>query len=323
MPMRPETPDIPSAAARAEAAVWIARLHGPHRTKEVEEGFRRWLAEDGERKAAFELLTDTWEKTTRLKRRPSERMTTWRLVGFRVSLPRAAIASISIALGAVLATALYLHTSAFVTAVGEQRTMVLDDGSRIYLNTNSRVVVHYDKATRRVDLQTGEALFEVAKRPDWPFIVTAGDRQIRALGTEFIVRRDEQELMVTLVEGKVTVAPRDDNQGAPSSRSPQVMSPGQRLTFVGNSSPKMDSPAIERVTAWQRGQISLDNTPLPEAIAEMNRYSKAQIRIENAALESIRISGIFRAGDYESFSEALVNAFGVRIDSSRGDIALQ
>src|ERR1700733_6094123 len=105
-PMRTETPDIPSAAARAEAAVWIARLHGPRRTKEVEEGFRRWLAEDAERKAAFELLTDTWEKTTRLKRRPSERMTTWRLVGFRVSLPRAAIASLSIALIAVLGTAL-------------------------------------------------------------------------------------------------------------------------------------------------------------------------------------------------------------------------
>jgi len=65
---------------------------------------------------------------------------------------------------------------------------------RVYLNTDTEVVPHYDKQTRRVELKTGEAMFEVSKHPDWPFIVSAGDRQVRALGTSFMVRREAEQL---------------------------------------------------------------------------------------------------------------------------------
>src|ERR1700730_8306871 len=107
---------------------------------------------------------------------------------------------------AVLGTIFYLHSDAVVTAVGEQRTLTLEDGTRVYLNTNSRAIVHYDKKLRQVNLEKGEALFEVAKRPDWPFVVTAGDRQVTALGTAFIVRRGGKDFAVTLLEGKGTAS---------------------------------------------------------------------------------------------------------------------
>src|SRR5579862_5107295 len=157
----------PSAAARAEAAAWVARLHGPNRTPEVEAGLRRWLADDPEHAAAFELLTDTWEKSAHLHRRPAERVASWERVGFRISFSRAALATIATAVLAVIGTIFYLHSDAVTTGIGELRTVALDDGTRVHLNTNTRVRVHYDKHLRRVTLERGEALFEVAKRPDW------------------------------------------------------------------------------------------------------------------------------------------------------------
>ena len=84
MNARLQKQDMPSATARAQAAAWIARLHGPNRTPEVEAGLRRWLEEDPERAAAFELVTDTWEKSARLRRRPLEEIISWEQPGLRL-----------------------------------------------------------------------------------------------------------------------------------------------------------------------------------------------------------------------------------------------
>jgi transmembrane sensor len=314
--------DKPSASARAEAAAWIARLHGPHRTREVEAGFRRWMAEHPERAAAFELLTDTWEKSAQVRRRPIEKVASWGLVGFRVDFSRAVLATVAIAVFAVIGTIFFLHSDAVATAIGEQRALALEDGTRVYLNTNSRARVRYDKAVRRVDLEQGEALFEVAKRPDWPFIVTAGDKEVRALGTAFIVRRDSANLTVTLVEGKVTVMPVE-SAGAPAPMSEtEVLSPGQRVTFAGSAVPKLDRPALDKVTAWQRGQVAFDSTPLADAVADMNRYSTVRLVIEDPKTAAIPISGIFRAGDSVNFAHAVAKTYRLQLRDHSHEIIL-
>lgn len=330
----------PSAALRAQAAAWVARLHGPNRTEDVEAGLRRWLAESPENAGAFELLTDTWEKSARLRRRPIERIASWEKVGFRVSFSRAAVVTMAVAVLAVLGTMFYLHSDAVVTAVGEQRTLTLEDGTRVYLNTNSRAVVHYDKKLRQVNLEKGEALFEVAKRPEWPFVVTAGDRQVTALGTAFVVRRDEKDLAVTLVEGKVTVSPvkfvstgAPKRQGEEASKVPQrtrdpgvaavfTLSPGQRLTLASSAPPKVDRPPLERVTAWQRGQVAFDNTPLADAVAEMNRYSTVRLLVEDRSSAAIRVSGIFRAGDSADFARAVAKTYRLQVRNEADEVIL-
>ncbi len=101
----------------------------------------------------------------------------------------------------------FLNRSIVRTSVGEQRVMTLEDGTRVVLNTATRISVQYDRSARRVRLESGEALFEVAKRPEWPFVVTVGERQVTALGTSFVVRRDAELAAVTLVEGKVVITP--------------------------------------------------------------------------------------------------------------------
>ncbi len=326
-----------SAAARAEAAAWVARLHGPSRTPEVEAGLRRWLADDPEHEAAFEHLTDTWEKSARLRRRPMEQIAGLERTGLNLTLPRAALATLVVASLAIAGTVLYLRTDAITTAVGEQRAVTLDDGTRLTLNTDSRAVVQYDRTQRRVKLERGEALFEVAKRPDWPFIVSAGDREVRALGTAFIVRRDDQTLSVILVEGKVTVTPTNTPglsaqlDGAMTRTPPGAsaapsngltLSAGERLRLGRREPAKIDRPSMERVTAWQRGQVALDSTSLADAVAEMNRYSRALLVIENPEVAAIPVSGLFKAGDSENFAKAVAKSYRLEVREDAGRIIL-
>jgi len=89
----------------------------------------------------------------------------------------------------------------YETAVGEQRAILLSDGSRLTLNTNTRLAVDYGEKLRRIRLVHGEAMFEVAKNPHRPFIVQTETEQVRALGTTFIVRNDAERVDVTLIEG--------------------------------------------------------------------------------------------------------------------------
>jgi transmembrane sensor len=325
---------MPSASVRAQAAAWVARLHGPNRTQEVEAGLRRWLAESAEHAAAFELLTDTWEKSARLNRRPMEHTPRRGLAGFTISVSKAALAAAVVAAITVIGTVLYLRTDAVVTAVGEQRTLALEDGTRMYLNTNTRAVVRYTPEQREIELQQGEALFEVAKNPRWPFIVRSGDRQVRALGTVFLVRREDRNLAVTLMEGKVAVssvnaraadapARATERVEPPASAGEVVMlAPGQRLTFATSEPATIDRPRLDRVTAWQRGQVAFDDTPLVDAVKEMNRYSVARLIIEDPSVAHIRISGIFRAGDSANFAGALARTYGLHVDHEAREITL-
>ncbi len=318
----------PSAAARAEAAAWVARLHGPNRTQDVEAGLRRWLADDPEHAAAFELITDTWDKSAGLKRRIIEHVSSWERPGFRISFSRAALVTAVTIVLAVIGTLLFLRGDGVSTAVGERRVVVLDDGTRVHLNTDSQVRVRYDKTLRRVSLERGEALFEVAKHADWPFIVTAGGREIRALGTEFLVRRGDQSVAVTLVEGKVSVSPVSGRpattaQGSaapplntPAGSAPRsevvTLAPGDRLTFTDAGSANIDHPSMERVTAWERGEVTLDDTSLADAAAEMNRYSREKILIDDT-VRANRVSGIFQAGDSMNFALAVARTHHLKV----------
>jgi transmembrane sensor len=190
----------------AEAGVWIARLHGGNRTRAIELGLKRWLREDPENTRAFEIATEVWDDAENLRqfvalrpkwsRRPRSSMAP--------IFAAAAMASVLLLLGAVL---WFQNLGVITTGVGEQRQLVLEDGTRVYLNTDTQLVVKYTEETRRVELRRGEALFNVAKRAAWPFVVVAGDRQVRALGTSFVVRKEDRQLAVMLVEGQVVVSP--------------------------------------------------------------------------------------------------------------------
>jgi len=280
----------------AEAGVWIARLHGDERDRDLEDAVRQWLQASPLNARAFELATEVWDDAANLRRLvplsfdPPPR---------RAHIPIALIATCAMTVAVIAMIALYLYPEGVRTAVGEQRMLTLNDGTRVYLNTATHIVIHYDRHSRRVELETGEALFDVAKAADRPFIVTAGDRQVTALGTSFDVRRDDQRLAVTLVEGKVTV-----NQTF-------TLTPGERLTLTPGGAARLDKPPLDKATAWRRGQVVLDDTPLVAAVAEMNRYSPIQLVIEQPEAGNLLISGLFQAGDSASFARAVAATYGL------------
>jgi len=125
------------------------------------------------------------------------------------------------------------------------------------------------------------------------------------------VRRDADGMAVTLVEGKVNVLPQKADPKAPP-RDAQVLIPGQRLRLVG-STPTLDRPNLEAVTAWRRGEVVLDHTRLKDAIAELNRYSPVKLQVSSPSAETIEISGIFRAGDSERFARAIADTYALEV----------
>lgn len=321
----PSGAGVPSAAVCAQAAAWIARLHGEDRSSQLEAGFQRWLAASPEHRAAFEMANDIW---TAAERRPraaapsAGRSARARPVALRLQ-PLALAAAVAVLL---VGTVLYFRNPGLATAVGEQRTVTLEDGTRMTMNTATRVHVEYDRNIRRITLDRGEALFEVARRPKWPFTVVAGAQQVQALGTEFLVRREEQQLTVTLIEGKIAVSqPGKAGKEDQPTRAPEkvfALSPGERLTFVQNESPTLDRPPLEKVIAWERGHLIFDHTPLAEAVREMNRYSDTEIRIENPATAGTQVTGIFHTGESENFARAVAEAYQLRLVSQSGTLIL-
>lgn len=338
-PTQPPSNQPVSQERLAEASVWIARLHGDARGRAVENGLRRWLQADPENSRAFEIATEVWEESEQLRSvipfRPSrnvESRSHWRpaLTAFACALALA-----------IVGLVWFQYAGVIATGVGEQRQLVLEDGTRVFLNTDTRIVVKYDQQARRVELRRGEALFNVAKRSDWPFIVTAGNRQVRALGTSFVVRRDPQRLAVTLVEGSVLVSPvvpalaeltqpTIDAPGAieqtPSTAIVDVrkgagefkLAAGQRLTFSTGAPTRLDMPSVEKTTAWRRGQVILDDTPLVAAAAEMNRYNETKLVVADREAAALPINGLFQAGDSRHFANAVAQAYGLTV-IQRGD----
>ncbi len=303
-------------SARAEASLWIVRLHGPQRTPALEAGFQEWLAADPENAREFERVNDVWDSVTGLANSGIPRVARWGSLPrtfspVRLSFAKAAAVLLTIgALALVGWLLLGAPDRTYATSVGEQRTFSLDDGTRVSLNSRSRLAVVYDASKREVHLENGEAYFEVARDPARPFTVVAGEQRVRALGTAFLVQYESARVSVALVEGKVSVA------GGASS--PKVLEPGERLTVVAHQTPTRDKPRMEVVTAWRRGEVILDRTPLAEAIAEMSRYSRTALVVEDQTLAGLRISGVYKAGDSASFALATAKMLGLST-SREGD----
>ncbi len=315
-------------SARAEASVWIIRLHSEERTPELEAGLREWLDAHPENARQFEHITNVWELGGAVTADGLPRMRAWGSSALPKRWAFAAAAVMVCAVGLFIAHR-WWNDAAYATGHGEQRLIRLDDGSRVYLNSDSRLRIEFVTHKRQVRLERGEGLFEVAKDPRRPFVVQAGDRQVTALGTSFVIRYEPARTAITLVEGKITVAPLS----TPEEKEGEViLTPGQRLTFAKNSAPQraisgnrphIDTPRIDAVTAWRRGEVLLEATPLTEAISEMNRYDERQLVIDDMELASVRVSGIYRTGDSQGFARAVAELHRLKIVESPDEIHLQ
>jgi transmembrane sensor len=336
-------PGMPREIA-AEAAVWMARLHGPSRNSQMEREFRAWQATSPRHREAFERCTDVWQDIPRIglatayEGGASARAASARSGQGRFEAARRWITASAVA-GAVAACAvLVLHwrgENAYSTQVGEQRLVVLEDGSRMLLNTDTRLRVDFGSAQRTVDVRNGEAFFEVAKDARRPFVVRVAGTEVVAVGTAFAVRyapaaHAADELTVTLVEGHVNVRPADRRSGDALAPERLVsMKAGERLLLDRPSRDaaavvaRVDHPDVERAMAWKRSEAVFDDTALADAVAEMNRYDRTPIvLLDGLASSGLRVSGLFRTDDSVGFANAVASLHGLSLREQGGRLEL-
>ncbi|WP_199200498.1 FecR family protein [Alkalicaulis satelles] len=340
MRLRAEYGPIPQDALEA-AAWWHELLDEADGDIDIAAQFDAWLEASADHDAAWRRVTRAWEGASQAAADPAVLAHRRRALAPRPHYARmAAVAAglcLATALAAFAVTGLHMGAPApgeavqtaqavpgeFVTSLGQRSTVVLDDGSRVELNTASRIIVSMEGVERHVRLAEGQALFDVAADPARPFVVEAGNRRITALGTVFDVRVGDAEpsVQVTMLEGLTRVerartAPPVDGAGEEPSFE---LSGGEQLIVRPAAAPQRREVDAARVTSWRHGWLVFENEPLSEAVAEMNRYARRNIVLDSPGLADLRVSGVFTAGRSELFIEALQSAYNLRVARTEAD----
>jgi len=312
------------------AARWDARLRSPDAGAADRADFQAWRGEDegnGQRfdelQGAILALQAASRSDPRL-RSVREKVSRGVRSNRRRGVLAASLAALVVA-GAGLAGWRMLagppQTQTYATNAGQTSSLTLADGSHIVLNAKTELRVRLSRGERALELVRGEAAFEVAADASRPFVVTAGRRQLVAVGTAFDVRTDARSLRVVMIEGKVRVQPAGAWRTPPAE---QMIVAGQRL-MAEQDSPltKIEAADVARDLLWREGKIVFDDTPLPAAVAEINRYASDPVTIADERLNGIRISGMFRTTTPESFLTALTEYYPIAVERTPAEIRLK
>ena len=288
-----------------EAISWHLRVSADDVPDAVWSAFTAWLEADPANRAAFDRIED-FDATLDLARRSSEAVDieTVGLAAFRPRPERGLRArSVRVwagAAGGLLAASLIValfvrpfpaRAVEYATRIGETKTAMLSDGSRIDINTNSRLLVRVDASGRNVTLERGEALFHVAKDAKHPFVVSAGDRAVRVTGTIFDVLSSNGAITVVVSEGRVMVSPVGDG----SERDAVALLPGDQLIH----DEARDRTTLARINpadalAWREGYLIYRNAPLSKVVGDLNRYFPVPVALAGEPASAMRFSGVLR-----------------------------
>lgn len=308
-----------------DAADWHACLREPEPDAGLaaarKANFDRWLAADPRHARAYARMERLWGKLEApvaevVRSDPSvEARNGQRRPWFAGLVPGPAWAAASLAI-LLLVGAFQVDDvvtglrSDHATAVGQRAPLQLDDGSRVTLNTDSAIAVEMSPERRQVDLLRGEAWFDVATDAARPFVVATGAGRIRVTGTSFGVRLKGDAAIVALTEGEVELRTVD---GTGDTAPALVLTAGHqaRLSPDGVLGPT----ALNRTaaTAWLRGQIAFFDTPLPDVVAELNRYRAGRIVILGGSLDGLTVSGVFAADNPDAGIDAIASTLPVQV----------
>ncbi|WP_372781661.1 FecR domain-containing protein [Phenylobacterium sp.] len=307
-----------------DAAGWLARLQ----RDDVAEGdglaFEAWLAESPENGHAYRAALSVWHEfdagadgvlkalASPAGRRVAPRAPTRRwLVG---------AGGVGIAAGLSLAILPSLTSGPAIqtlgTGRGQRQRFTLADGSVVDLNAETRLRVMFERGERRVAMDDGEAIFDVVSDKTRPFIVAAGGRTVRVVGTQFDVRNRQGALTVTVARGKVEVRPSADRVYA--------LTPGQRLEVSAAGLEKTQFVDPAEAFSWRAGRLVYRNEPLSEVVADLNRQFPERIDIGDPELGRIPITGVIVLDDAKSVMMRLSLMLPIRaVPSTQGLLLLR
>lgn len=307
----------------AQAAQWFAVCQRGRLAAEDARAFEAWMDASPHHAVAYARVELTWERAHRLRAVPGGAALTARSAkASRRWCPAAAAAAIVLAIAGT-ANWWVLRPEVHETALGERRVVTLEDGTRVVLNTSSRLRVEYSDGERTVRLVSGEALFEVAKDASRPFVVHAGEARLRVLGTMFNVRLRGREMVeVSVTEGRVAV--EGAVAGERGGRATELVAGKGAIVGRGAlATVGLDAQSLRQRTAWRNDLIELRGETLEQAVAEFNRYRGAPLVVGDPRIASIRVGGTFATDESEKFLKALEGSFGIAaVPGSQGTVYL-
>ncbi len=337
---------------RLEAATrWVLKIDGAGLDAEGEAALVAWLQESDRNAEVLLEVAAVWDKTEALARLadlfpheaaskplepavPGRRWMPGLALAASMVLAVAAVVLLAPRLGLELGEdpSLTAQSATYETVVGEQKTVLLPDGSEVVLNTNSQLSVVYTQSSRLLNLARGEIYVRVAKDSARPLSVVAGDRVVQAVGTEFSVEITEKhDIEVMVTEGKVVVALNlpveslrdafEPAEAPPAIRLPprldeaqgKVVIAGEQLALGGEEEIKhaVSADEIEVKLSWKEGRLIFNSEPLEKALAEVERYTTVEFVFLDESLKSRTISGRFRAGDVDALLASLRMNFNI------------
>lgn len=295
------------------AAEWVARRYSGRLDAASETAFQTWHDADPRHAGAYLRAEAAWVLLDRSQvLTHGEGVSTDVLSSPLVSPPartrpeptrRAVLAGTVAASIAALAGAAWVLRArlSFETGRGELRKVPLADRSLAAINTDSRIDVAMSPRRRDVQLIKGEAWFEVAKNPDAPFVVSAGDIRVRAVGTAFSVRRRDSGADVLVTEGVVeTWSVREPGKKTRLSAGDQAF-----VADAARVAAAYQPDEVTRKLAWRERKIILREETLSDAVAEFNRYNEQQIVIADPALSGLKLVGGFEVDRPEDFARSV------------------
>lgn len=320
-------------AVREQAAQWFARLRADDVEEDDRVRWRQWMDRDPRHRQAYARLQAQWQEIGTWAGAPDiaarlaeiaparvQSLASRRPVRRRPRVRRWLSAAAGLAALALVSTwwlqELRPDATEYATAVGESRTVLLDDGTRVDLDTDTRLRVVYSRRGRLVEFLQGRAHFDVVRDPDRPLRVDTALGEIRVVGTVFEVDQHAGNLDVTLVSGRVDVMPAGSGGGV------EHLQPGDRF-HIAQDGRQSRTASDGETAAWRTGRLVFDDLSLADAVAEFNRYRHARIALADPSLAEIRVSGAFRSGDPSGFIEALQLLHGVSSSSDpAGNVTL-
>lgn len=297
-----------------QAALFILRREEAGWTAADQEALDNWLAQSMRHKAVYWRLAHGWARIGRKYTAASPPEPRARSTGVMVWLGGASALAAAL-LAVILLATISLKYDGFVelaqysTVHGERDNVSLPDGSRIELNTNTSIDLRFTATARIIRLDRGEAYFEVAHDKKRPFIIRSGAEQIIVLGTKFAVRRSDDDILISVLDGKVQLE-------EPAAAGPLLLRRGD-IAWAGKGGTSVTYNALSQVEnnlGWRDGLLIFKHMALGDAAAEFNRYNSRQIVITDAEVAAIPIGGSFQAENIDGFTRLLHRAYGLHVD---------
>jgi transmembrane sensor len=340
-------PNTPSDIT-AEACAWIAQLESGELTAADLDAFREWIGRSPSHAAQIKQLaamSKDMNVLTGMVEPIQEAANEHRVLMSPRAIPAFGLrrlATMAVAVCVLVVGVFFFQQSqtsdvAFfvTTAVGEYQDVQLPDGSIVKLNTNSKIEVSYSKHQRKVRLLVGEAFFDVMPNAERPFFVYADEKQVRVVGTAFLVRLIDKEFELMVTKGRVELGKASALPAASSAKAvvtvppepantstdlsvPVALVAGQSITLAEIKSAPIVSVSKreqQRELSWQEGLHDFSKTRLEDVINELSRHTTLTIEITDPSLRDLQFGGIFRIGDTAALFGALETSFGIQVST--------